>query len=295
MTTIAQQIIEIVVIQKPIGGQTEGGVVFKLKDGWLLKVGKDIDEKIIKDNKVLEGLSLKLNSTITQAVNGEIYSLNTSDPRDNISIIHYVPNQEYPDFKKGQKKIEDFPLSAYVLLIGQMMDAIANGLYPDLIGANILVNYKEQSFQLIDSFTNQETACRTYSISDANYFTALYDRLKKLNDGNDDQDKILDKLSKAIKCIGFTQSNGPYENDNEEKNILDKISKAIKKIFQNIGLAEVDLEFPPFNTKGLGLMKQIPLSADIDDTLIRQLNIIEARFPPNPICYLPDRTAQRNR
>jgi hypothetical protein len=181
MTTIAEKIIKIKKNHEPIEEGTSA-FVYNLQSGWLLKVEKDIDEKIINDNKVLEGLSLKLNSPITQAVNGWIYSLNTSDPIYDISIIRYVPNQKSPDFEKGQKNIEDFPTYAYVLLIGQMMDAIANGLYPDLIGANILVNYEEQSFQLIDCLQDHAIACRVYRDRDyaLDYFTALDQKLNIL-------------------------------------------------------------------------------------------------------------------
>ncbi|MFN5351036.1 MAG: hypothetical protein ACK5BE_00250 [Alphaproteobacteria bacterium] len=279
MTTIAQKIIDIQANQEPIGGG-KGGGVFKLKDGWLLKVGYSLAKKINKGNQALEDLSLNLNLNITQAVNGEIYSLNTFDPQDNISIIQYVPNQKHPDFKKEQKKIEDFPLSAYVLLIGQMMDAIANGLYPDLIGANILVNYEEQSFQLIDSFTSQRRALINYNVNEANglndaYCDALSFRLTKLGgyrlyNANDllMYQKMLQKLNPAITCMDFK----PYES----------------------GEQDLNLQFPPFNTTDLGLITEIPLSADID-TLIGQLDIIEKSFPPHPICYLPDITAQKKR
>jgi hypothetical protein len=297
MTTIAEKIIKIKKNHEPIGGQTEG-VVFKLKDGWLLKVGHSLAEKIIYDNQVLNGLSLELNRTITQAVNGWIYSLNTSDPIYDISIIRYVPNQNSSDFEKGEKNIEDFPLSAYVLLIGQMMDAIANGLYPDLIGANILVNYKEQRFQLIDSFQDHAMACRAYNDCGLDFFTALYQELNILHnseemnkrislgklsisdmlDNSEEMNKeIFRKLQEAIQYMGFMQSDGPYENYDEAK----------------LSMGE-SLQFPPFNTKGLGLITKIPLSAD-SGILIRQLDIIEDHFPPHPICNLSDRPAQNNR
>jgi hypothetical protein len=298
MTTIAQQIIEIVKNHKP---KAEGNWAFVyelanklvLRDNklepestWLLKIGKDIEEYIKNNNtdKLFEGYSLKLSSNIPLAVNHEVFSVSDEvffpvkdNKRSVVSIIRYVPNQKSPDFAKGQKKIEDFDLYEYIRLVAQMMDAIANGLYPDLIGKNILVNYEEESFQLIDSFETIKEADTYYNLNDSDYYEMLYKKLVNLNNGNDDDNKILNKLNQAIEYMGFTHLEGPYKSDTVIKETIDYYGNKILYF---------GLKFPFFSPPE-EVKREINFSAPFSE-LKNQLKVLDESIRPYPVCFSKD-------